>query len=141
MAPLTNVPVKLWLAREHWEQMAEDVARRAPEEACGLVAGREGCSLAVYPVVNALRSAVRFRMDPQQQVKYYLEILERGWDLAAIYHSHPQGPASPSETDLAEAAYPEAVYLIWSFAGNQWICKGFRIDQGQFSEVPVAKEV
>ena len=64
----------LRLRREHWEQMAADVLQRAPEEACGLVAGLEGRSLAVYPVENQLHSPVRFRMDPMQQWRAFQQI-------------------------------------------------------------------
>ncbi len=128
-----------WLARQHWAQMAADVDRRAPEEACGLVAASDGRSIAVFPIDNQLHSPVRFRMDPRQQVKRYFEILEKGWDLAAIYHSHPHpdGPLAPSPTDIAEAAYPEAVSLIWSRAGQVWKCRGYRIRDGLVSKVTI----
>jgi proteasome lid subunit RPN8/RPN11 len=128
-------PRAFWLAKEHWEQMAADVGRRAPEEACGLVAGQGQRSIAVYPVENSLHSPVRFWMDPGQQVKFYFELLGKGWELAAIYHSHPDGPPGPSPTDIAEAAYPEAVSLIWSRQGQAWICLGFQIWEGQVSTV------
>ncbi len=129
----------LWLLPEHWEQMAEDVTRRVPEEACGLVAGQNGHSLAVYPVENILHSIMRFRMHPEQQVKVYFEILAKGWDLAAIYHSHPAGPPSPSPTDIAEAAYPEAVTLIWFPGQEAWGCRGYRIWETQVAEVAVCR--
>jgi proteasome lid subunit RPN8/RPN11 len=120
--------------------MADDVARHAPEEACGLVAGVNCRSVAVYPIENALHSPVRFRMEPQQQVKAYLEILGKGWDLAAIYHSHPEGPVWPSPTDIAEAAYPEVIYLIWIPDHEGWNCRGYQILDGQFVEVPICIE-
>lgn len=132
------VPLEpLWIQQEHWQKMADEVARHAPEEACGLVAGCHHRSVAVYAVENILHSPVRFRMAPAQQVKAYLEIISRGWDLAAIYHSHPQGPAWPSPTDIAEAAYPEAVYLIWTPGPEFWGCRGYQILDGQVVEVPI----
>jgi proteasome lid subunit RPN8/RPN11 len=142
MDPLSRPPASpwprgLWLARPHWEQMAAEVERHVPEETCGLVAGRAGRSVAVYPVENLLHSPVRFRMVPEQQVKCYFEILEKGWDLVAIYHSHPEGPPDPSPTDIAEAAYPEAVSLIWSRQGQAWSCRGFHIWNGQVRKVKV----
>ncbi len=132
-----NHPASLWLSREHWAQMAADVGARYPEEACGLVASQAGRTVAVFPVANQLRSPVRFRMEPRQQVKAYFEILERGWELAAIYHSHPDGPEIPSQTDVAEHAYPEAIALIWSRQGGKWSCKGFRIQAGQIDRVRI----
>lgn len=122
-----------------YEQMRAEAERNAPEEACGLVAGRGAQSgaadaAAIMPVENALHSPWRFRMRPQQQVAAFLLMEEKGWDLLAIYHSHPQGPAGPSATDLNEFAYPEALVLIWSRAQNDWICRAYAIESGQARE-------
>ena len=43
---------------------------------------------------------------------------ERGETLFAIYHSHPAGPATPRPPTFAEAAYPQALYLIISLAAD-----------------------
>ena len=86
--------------------------------ACGLLAGTAldgvGQVKIAIPVSNALHSPVRFRMAAEEQLAAFLHIEELGFELLAIYHSHPHGPASPSSTDLAEAFYPEALTLIWS---------------------------
>ncbi len=120
-----------------WEQMLEDVMSRQPEEACGLVAGLERRARQVYPVTNALHSPVRFRMAPEEQVRIFLSLEALGLDLLAIYHSHPAGPDRPSPTDLAEAAYPEAVHLIWSPQAGEWACRGYLVRDGKYQEIPV----
>jgi len=144
----------IWLPARLWEQMRADVQARLPQEACGLVGGLQRRALQVYPVANALHSPVRYRMEPDGQVRVFLELERHGWDLLAIYHAHPAGPDQPFPTDLAEAAYPEAVHLIWSpQAGggiggrrpterrrptdHRFACRGFLIRAGQFSEIPV----
>lgn len=38
---------------------------------------------------------------------------EAGWDIIGIYHSHPDWPAIPSQTDM-ESAWEEVYYLIAS---------------------------
>ena len=53
-------------------------------------------------------------MDPRDQIDALREMRERGESLFAIYHSHPDSPPAPSETDLKQAGYPEALYLIIS---------------------------
>ncbi len=123
------------LRKKHWQQMRADAAHKAPEEACGLVAGLEGTSTKVYAVENSLHSPVKFRMDAQQQVDAFLKIEKKGWELAAIYHSHPNGPETPSITDIAEAAYPDVIHLIWSGLNGEWQCRGFIIRQGAFVEI------
>jgi len=91
-------------------------AQADPErEVCGLVGAREGVPTTFYPVANVADSPSRlFRMDPKGQIDALRAMREAGERLFAIFHSHPQGPARPSATDLAEAAYPEALYLIVS---------------------------
>jgi proteasome lid subunit RPN8/RPN11 len=130
----------LWLAAPLWEQMRQDVLAHLPQEACGLVGGLQRRALQVYPVANALHSPVRYRMEPDEQVRVFLNLEKLGWDLLAIYHSHPAGPAQPSPTDLAEAAYPETVHLIWFPLASQWTCRGFILQDGHFTEIPIYVE-
>lgn len=114
--------------------MRVDVSRRSPEEACGLVAGEGGRSIAVIEVANLLRSPVRFRMDPQEQIEALTRIEAQGWELLAIYHSHPAGPPFPSPTDLDEWYYPEAYALIWAPEGERWGCRAFQIHDSMTRE-------
>ncbi len=65
-----------------------------------------------------------------------IDFEDAGLELLAIYHSHPRGPATPSETDVARAFYPEAIYLICDFAGPDLpVLRGFRIGAERFWEV------
>lgn len=115
--------------------MHSDVDRRAPIEACGLVAGQSGTSISVFPTRNLLASPTRYQMDPVDQVRSMLAIQKQGLDLLAIYHSHPYGPRHPSPLDIAEAAYPEAAYLIWSRDRWEWTCRAFMIAESRTIEV------
>ncbi len=123
------------LAKEHWQQMFDQVQAAVPEEACGLLGGENGSSRLVIPVPNSLHSPVRFRMEPRDQLKA-LQLLEReGLDLLGIYHSHPNGPAHPSPTDVAEVAFPEAANIIWAPIQGVWSCRAFRINSGIVKEL------
>jgi proteasome lid subunit RPN8/RPN11 len=127
----------LYLLQTHWQTMLDEVARLDKEEACGIVAGEGQTSRAVFPVINILHSAVRFRMDPEQQLLVFNQIDEKGWELLAIFHSHLQGPSGPSSTDVAEAAYPGVIHLIWFPSGQGWACRGYLIENRTVSEVPI----
>jgi len=120
----------LWL----WEQMRQDMIQHAPEEACGLLGGGFNGALAeashIWPMEHTLHSPVRYRLDPRQQLAVFDTIDSLGLTLTGIYHSHPCGPDHPSPTDLAEAYYPEVVYLIWSGSRGAWQCQGFTIQAG-----------
>lgn len=111
--------------------MQAEAARHAPVEACGLVAGSGGLTARVYPVANQLQSPVSYLMDPAQQLAALMEIDDQGWDLLAIYHSHPAGPATPSGSDIDQAAYPGVVHLIWYYLEDRWECNGYLIEDRQ----------
>ena len=91
-------------------------AQQSPEaEICGLIAGKDSQASHCYPVANDADNPVRrYIMNPQGQIDAMRQIREAGEDLIAIYHSHPQAPAQPSTIDIAEANYPDVVYLIIS---------------------------
>lgn len=107
-----------------------------PEEGCGLVAGDDaGRVTAVYPIENSLHSPTAYKMDPRQQIEAMLTIEKNGWQLKAIYHSHPYNPARPSERDIQQATYPEAFMMIVSLANrNTPIIRIFQIEEQTITE-------
>jgi proteasome lid subunit RPN8/RPN11 len=58
-------------------------------------------------------------MDPKEVIEAMWWMRTLAWDLAAIVHSHPSTPPTPSYTDLREWYYPDARLLIVSFAGSE----------------------
>ena len=107
-----------------------------PLEACGLLAGTNERVQKVIPVQNQARSAVRFVMDPYEQLRAFDWIDSQGLDLLGIFHSHPGGPETVSVTDITEAAY-EVVHLVWSWNGDTWKLHGFWIENEEAVEVPL----
>ncbi len=106
-------------------------AQQSPErEVCGLVSSRDGRPVKVYPVTNVATEPGRlFQMDPQGLIEAMRDMRERGEELFAIYHSHPHGPAAPSATDLREAQYPDALYLIVSLDTKGVLeMRGYRLE-------------
>jgi len=96
-------------------QLLAQSQHQPEEETCGLVSQKHGLPQRVYPVDNiAGEKTSLFEMDPKQQVEAMKQMREQGEELFAIYHSHPHAPAQPSQRDLLEAGYPEALYLIIS---------------------------
>ena len=91
-----------------------------PEEACGALLGREAgdCELQILtalPVTNAQMTERGRRYLIEAADVLSLERRASALDLEVIgyYHSHPDAPALPSETDR-EHAWPSYVYLIVS---------------------------
>jgi proteasome lid subunit RPN8/RPN11 len=124
----------LTMSKEHWLEMLEHVKQHVPLEACGLLAGKHERVEKVIPVTNRAQSAVRFVMEPYEQLQAFDWIDANGLELLGIFHSHPAGPETVSTTDIAEAAY-EVVHLIWSRTAGQWQARGFWIEKGGATEV------
>jgi proteasome lid subunit RPN8/RPN11 len=58
------------------------------------------------------------------------QMREHGEELLAIYHSHPRAAdPSPSETDVRQAYYPSATYLIIGLGGDGPVVKAFSISE------------
>jgi proteasome lid subunit RPN8/RPN11 len=130
----------LEISQQHYQAMLHHILRNLPEEACGFVAGlplkdKPGWnSQAVLPVTNLLHSPVRYQLEPHEHLAAFEQIESRGWELAAIFHSHPTGPDHPSSTDTTESYYPETIYLIWSPMHGEWVCKAFLIREKNYRE-------
>lgn len=91
------------------------LAQQSPEqEVCGLI-GQRGDRCVCYPIDNvATDASVLFALNASEQISAFKTMKERGQELFAIYHSHPHSVALPSATDIEEADYPDALYLIIS---------------------------
>ena len=133
------IPYALILTQTHIEEMIRHARTQAPLEACGLLAGRDARVESVLLVANADQSPARFRMDPYEQLRAFDWIDTRGLDLVGIFHSHPSGPEAVSPTDIAEAAY-EVVHVILSQHEGKWRARGFWIEAGRSTDVPLAHE-
>jgi len=89
--------------------MAEAAGQRYPHEACGLLIGRadaEGWLVdeaREVPNLNTERAADRFILDPAAYQRVDAELRGSGREIVGIWHSHPDCPARPSPTDLANA--------------------------------------
>jgi proteasome lid subunit RPN8/RPN11 len=118
------------------DAIIEQARSEHPNEACGLLAGNDGAATKLYPMTNAERSPVIYRMEPAEQLRVFNDIEGAGLDLVAIYHSHTRSAAYPSATDVSLAYYPEAVYLIVSLADAERAdLRGFKITDGKVDEI------
>ncbi len=139
MEPPT-APRRVVLDRSHLDVMRAHVAACAPEEACGLLAGRDGRCVDVLPLTNVLHSPTRYRVAPEELFEAFMALERNGRELLGIFHSHPAGVAYPSATDVAEAYYPSCAYFIWALRDGEWACRAFRIVAGEIAEISVGVE-
>ncbi|MEI7988438.1 MAG: M67 family metallopeptidase [Chloroflexota bacterium] len=122
----------------HWEKMRNHVISIGScEESCGILAGINNRSTFVFPATNILHSPGQFQIDPREQLTIFKELDQNGWDLMAIYHSHPNGSSYPSDQDVNEAFYPEAINLIWSFQSSEWDCRAYKIIDNRINNAQI----
>jgi len=106
---------ELVLPRKLVNQILTHAQQHEHTESCGLISTSDGHPAHYYAVKNiATDPSTRFEMDPKQQIAAMKHMREYGEDLLAIVHSHPESPPVPSTTDMQEAGYPEAYYIIVS---------------------------
>jgi len=97
----------------------------SPEEICGVLGGTyesEGTSRvhSQYPADNVAENPrTRYEIDPEQQLAIFDRLEARGEEIVGFYHSHPRGPARPSDTDAALATWPDRSYLIGSLEPHE----------------------
>lgn len=108
--------MRLTIPKAIFEAMVEHCRNGLPNEACGFLGGRDGRVEEIYPLTNAAASPVFYRPADKEMIESMRSIEEQGIELAAIFHSHVASSPYPSPTDVTEAHYPDAVYVIVSLA-------------------------
>ena len=103
-----------------------------PLEVCGILGGRDGVVSAIYRMTNTDQSNEHFMMEPREQFTVVKELRTGGLEMLAIYHSHPETPARPSEEDIRLALTSNVSYLIVSLADPaRPVLNSFRIASGR----------
>lgn len=121
------------------KEMAEHGLREFPNEACGLLAGRDGVPVRFFPMRNVDASPASYRLDPKEQLHAFDQMDDEGLELLGIFHTHTHSEAFPSETDRKLAFYPEAIYLVMSLSDREHpVLRAFRIVEGEVAEEELA---
>jgi proteasome lid subunit RPN8/RPN11 len=106
-----------------------------PLEVCGILGGIGDTVSAAYRMVNTDASNEHFMMEPKEQFAVVKDLRAKGISMLAIYHSHPETPARPSEEDIKLALTPEVSYIIISLAdaANPSV-KSYKISAGKVEQ-------
>jgi proteasome lid subunit RPN8/RPN11 len=88
-----------------------------PDECCGFLLGNFDDGGLVHQVKRATNQNTdrtdRFIISPEEFAQTQFVADDAGLDIIGIYHSHPDWPPIPSQTDL-ESAWEDVYYLITS---------------------------
>jgi proteasome lid subunit RPN8/RPN11 len=110
----------LRIARQTLAEIRADCAARAPEEACGLLLGRDGCVESGLAAPNVADERLRhFEIDPAVLFTAHRGARSGGLPLLGCYHSHPGAPAFPSRLDAERAHDTGWAWLILGQDGEK----------------------
>ncbi|MCY3604542.1 MAG: M67 family metallopeptidase [Gammaproteobacteria bacterium] len=106
------------------EELATIAVDGYPYETCGVLVGaRAGGKVRIEKVsqarnLNTERAHDRYVLDPDDLISADLAAREAGLEVVGFWHTHPDHPAHPSETDR-EAAWDGYSYVILSVSGKR----------------------
>ena len=115
------------------EQMIDHCVDGKPNEACGILAAKDGKVVEVFLMTNAARSPMRYALDASEQFRVYKTLDQRGFDLGGVFHSHTHTEAFPSPTDV-KLASEDVPYVIVSLATDPPSIRAFRILKARWTD-------
>lgn len=127
--------IEAWAIREH------------PYETCGLLLGRsepEGIEVVWSTQAANLdrdRPRDRYTLDPQGYVTADRQARQFGLEIVGIWHTHPDHPARPSETDLRSAWKGYAYLIVSTTASGISEMRSWLLSDRSFREQEVLREV
>ena len=137
---------ELRISRSLADEMAAHCLEGRPQEACGLLAAKDGRIVKVFLMTNVAASPVRYALDAKEQFAVYQALDDHGWELGGVFHSHTRTEPYPSPTDVRMAS-EDVPYVIVSLASEPPLIRAWRIikdrwdsEEGDIREVPVAVE-
>jgi len=128
----------LQIKKEIYEQLIAHAKKDDPIEACGYLAEKDGVVIKHFEMINTDQDREHFSMDPKEQFNVVKEVRNLGLKIKAVYHSHPETPARPSQEDIKLAYDPTISYVIVSLlkdSGDQ--VKSFFIKKGEVENEPI----
>ena len=130
----------LHLSAEHREAIYQHARDEAPRECCGVIAGRtDGTLTTFHRLTNVAEGNRLYLIDDMELYQLTRELTEREEDPIVIYHSHPESPAYPSQTDVSNAFYPDSYYVICSLERpDDPYLRAFTIVDGEIGEVEIS---
>jgi proteasome lid subunit RPN8/RPN11 len=128
-------PRRIVVTESQRQEMFDWCKEKAPEEACGLVAGRDGRAVKIYRATNVepVDKRIRYAIDPAELLTVFKQIDDEDLDFLGIFHSHVKSQAYPSATDIRLSYYPEAIYFMISLQHPDPELRAFVIEKPDIS--------
>jgi desampylase len=110
----------------------------APKECCGLLFGDGEVADRVVRGRNIHATPeTRYEIDPSQLRQALAGSDDSDRFLVGIYHSHPRTEPKPSQFDIANARWPEQVYVLTSLRSEPPEVFAYRITNGKAEKISI----
>jgi desampylase len=121
--------------------MVAHAREAAPDECCGVLLGVDDRIITAVRARNADDNPTRrYAIDPRDHVAARRQARAGHQHVIGFYHSHPLTSPYPSESDIAEWSYPDAVSVIVGLRGAEPSARAFAIRAGAVAEVSLETE-
>jgi [CysO sulfur-carrier protein]-S-L-cysteine hydrolase len=106
------------------QQLIDHARSEDPNEACGVIIGDRyaadgGHGLRFEATRNKAASPYLYEIDPDDLLRLTIDTDDSDQVFWAIVHSHTHTPARPSSTDIRQAFYPDALYILVSLSADE----------------------
>ncbi|MFN0009071.1 MAG: Mov34/MPN/PAD-1 family protein [Planctomycetota bacterium] len=114
-----------------------------PEETCGLLVGRhrhartETARATLAKNLNRQRARDRYELAPADFLAADLAARAEGLEIVGVWHSHPDHPAEPSETDRAAAWEGWSYVIVEVTRAGVAAVRSWRLQDERFHEEPI----
>jgi len=125
---------KIKLSQPDKKILAEFSENQKPNESCALLFGKDNTVMELFLTENIEKSPVNFTISNEQLIEGYNIVERKKMKVIAIFHSHPDSEAYPSNTDKKFMQINPVVWIIYS-----GINKNFRAYflESEIVEIPI----
>ena len=123
------------IRQDAFDRIVAHALEEKPNECCGLLIGTPQLVQEAMRARNMRKSPTKFQVEPADHFAAIRRARAAGLEVVGAYHSHPNGPSGPSETDRVRLNDPTMVHVIVSLAHGTRTVRAFRFSDGSFSQL------
>lgn len=129
---------RLIISQKLYDDLVSHALEEWPRECCGLLAGSviEGIGRVerLYRLINVLGSAVEYESEPRSMFAAIRDMTMHGWDVLAVYHSHPTTAPVPSVKDRERNYSEDVMNLIIGLTPHPPLVRGWWLTSNAHKE-------
>ena len=133
----------LYISRTHFSRIEAAAQISLPRESCGLLLGGSSDKGWQVTGIEESRNVApddrndRFEIDPSLLLKVQKAARAGGARMVGVYHSHPNGGAEPSQTDIESSWQTGMIWMITAIDDKNVDTRAYLGEAQGFAPVPL----